>query len=64
MDIDYKWALNLSVVCPKAEGTGWYYYSVLEGLAEKLSMPNPYRNPDKTFSRLIYEEARSYLKRD
>ncbi|MBA7499231.1 hypothetical protein ES704_01971 [subsurface metagenome] len=43
----------------KAGGQHWFYYETACSLAEKLGMSNPYRNPDRTLARLIYEEIRS-----
>jgi len=60
MRINYRWALGLSVVSPRGENRGWCYLSVLEGLAERLRMPNPYRNPDRTFTSLIMFMGWSY----
>lgn len=43
----------------EAGGQHWIYYETVCSLTEKLKVSNPYRNPDRTLARLIYEEIRS-----
>jgi len=61
MEIDHRWAVNLSVVSPLGENTAWCDYSVLDSLARKIDLPSPYRNPDKTLSSLIVFMGEHYV---
>lgn len=52
-----KWHISLCCLAGQ-EGRTFVYYKTVETLAEKLDMPSPYRNPDRTFASLIVFIAR------
>lgn len=55
MRVSLSWALGLSCLGGK-EGVDWMYYEVFDKLLRESSEPNPHRNPDKTFSDLVFYE--------
>lgn len=58
--IIYK-SMFYGLICLTGEAGGqhWDYYETVCSLTKKLGWTNPYRNPNRTLARLIYEEARS-----
>lgn len=57
MKISLSWILGLSCLGGK-EGIDWVYYEVFDKLLRESSEPNPYRNPDNTFSDLVFYEMK------